>query len=52
MDDDDDFDFDDEDDGEPTGSCDECESNLYRDDEYHFHGLILCGQCYWWRTRA
>lgn len=48
MDDDDDF-FDDFDDdcGEPIGSCDECESDLYDDDVYFYRDLRLCGQCLW-----
>jgi len=29
---------------EPTGSCDNCDTNLYADDDYGG----LCGQCYWW----
>ena len=28
---------------EPTGSCDNCDTNLYEDDDYGG----LCGQCYW-----
>lgn len=36
-------DYGDEYDDEPIGSCDECGTNLYQDDEYNG----LCGQCYW-----
>lgn len=43
---------DDEDDGEPIGSCDNCGTNLYRDDTYIHHGDELCGQCFWWATEA
>jgi hypothetical protein len=36
-----------EDDAEPVGSCDNCESNLYRDDVYYIDDMRLCGQCAW-----
>lgn len=39
---------DDWDDNEPTGSCDNCDSNLYRDDDYDG----LCSQCAWWAEQA
>jgi Zn finger protein HypA/HybF involved in hydrogenase expression len=32
-----------DDDCEPTGSCDECGTNLYRDDDWDG----LCSQCAW-----
>lgn len=40
-----DYDFGDygEPNNEPIGSCDECGTNLYEDDEYNG----MCGQCYW-----
>ena len=51
-DDDDDY-FDDDffegDDGEPVGSCENCGSNLYADDDDQDE---LCDQCYWWATKA
>lgn len=33
-----------DDDGEPVGSCDECESNIYAEEE---DGSGLCDQCQW-----
>ena len=40
---DDDYDDARDEDNEPVGSCEECGTNLYPDDEWDG----LCNQCYW-----
>lgn len=37
-----------EDNGEPVGSCDECDTNLYGDEVFYVPGYgKLCSQCAW-----
>lgn len=44
------YDYDEDDEGEPIGSCDNCDCNLYEDDCWHLDGMQFCNQCYWYAT--
>jgi hypothetical protein len=39
--------IDDDDPNEPVGSCDECDEDLYEDDQFFIDGGWLCGRCAW-----
>ena len=33
--------------GDVVGICDNCDSDIWTNDEYFVNGDTLCGECYW-----
>lgn len=50
--DDSDSEDDDDDGGEPIGSCDDCQADVYEDEVHRIDGALLCDTCAWWLRLA